>query len=113
MIGSLNCVVHTNTPLELADLVVLFLHGLGASPWHFFRVATLFHEELEARRLSDGQPPAIIRIAFIFPFAPHTMDPAEFGAVPDCAYGSYKWSVTFLTLYHRLNMANAFPTLRQ
>eukprot|EP01054_Gregarina_sp_Poly1_P011340 Gregarina_sp_Poly_1__11339@NODE_952_length_5572_cov_61_818892_g676_i0_p1_GENE_NODE_952_length_5572_cov_61_818892_g676_i0NODE_952_length_5572_cov_61_818892_g676_i0_p1_ORF_typecomplete_len583_score78_65Abhydrolase_2/PF02230_16/0_039Abhydrolase_2/PF02230_16/6_9e23Hydrolase_4/PF12146_8/1_5e02Hydrolase_4/PF12146_8/5_7e06Peptidase_S9/PF00326_21/1_6e06Abhydrolase_3/PF07859_13/3e06DLH/PF01738_18/3_9e06FSH1/PF03959_13/7_4e02FSH1/PF03959_13/1_7e05Esterase_phd/PF10503_9/1_7e02Esterase_phd/PF10503_9/0_00042 len=89
-LGGLDCVVYTNTLLDEAQLVVVFLHGLGASPWHFLKIGVMFHTYLGGQILKKGKF-FQCKAAFIFPFGPIAMSENEFGAVDGTVYGSYKW----------------------
>eukprot|EP01053_Blabericola_migrator_P011840 Blabericola_migrator_1__11839@NODE_71_length_15245_cov_168_105877_g64_i0_p7_GENE_NODE_71_length_15245_cov_168_105877_g64_i0NODE_71_length_15245_cov_168_105877_g64_i0_p7_ORF_typecomplete_len400_score58_77Abhydrolase_2/PF02230_16/0_035Abhydrolase_2/PF02230_16/7_7e11Hydrolase_4/PF12146_8/41Hydrolase_4/PF12146_8/4_7e05Esterase_phd/PF10503_9/1_7e02Esterase_phd/PF10503_9/0_0025Abhydrolase_1/PF00561_20/1_5e02Abhydrolase_1/PF00561_20/0_0068Cutinase/PF01083_22/0_00044DUF915/PF06028_11/26DUF915/PF06028_11 len=90
-LGGMDCVVITNTPLEEAHVTVVFLHGLGASPWHFLRMGAVFlHEYLGLQVVKKGKF-FDCKAAFIFPFGSIQMQDDEFGAVDGTVYGSYKW----------------------
>lgn len=90
-LGEVNCVVVTNCLLEEAQVVSIFLHGLGASPWHFVKLGfTFLHDYLGQQVLKKGKF-FNCKAAFIFPFGLISMAENEFGAVEDTVYGSYKW----------------------
>eukprot|EP00915_Cephaloidophora_sp_WS-2016_P009716 GHVH01013967.1.p1 GENE.GHVH01013967.1~~GHVH01013967.1.p1 ORF type:complete len:583 (+),score=68.00 GHVH01013967.1:34-1782(+) len=75
------CICATNAPAAEISGLILFFHGLGASPHAFLRVFDNFYALYGAS----------VPIAFVIPQAPLPMHPDELGADGSCSFGSFKW----------------------